>query len=70
VTVWHARSARLHRLRLGRCAWAKRSGRPTIDVTSAFRAGPVGLPALLMDDLHPNAAGSRVWAAAVADAMS
>jgi lysophospholipase L1-like esterase len=51
-------------------AWATRTGQPTIDVTAAFRASSTDLPALLMDDLHPNAAGSRVWAGAVADALS
>lgn len=48
-------------------AWAKATGTPTIDVTSAFRARG---PALLMrDHAHPNPAGSALWATVVERAL-
>lgn len=41
--------------------WAPRAGYPVVDVYSAFRdAG--ALDTLLVDDVHPNPAGSRIWA--------
>lgn len=41
--------------------YALRFGRPVIDVHTAFqKAG--NLPSLLQDDVHPNPAGSRLWA--------
>lgn len=41
--------------------WGPRQGFPVIDVVAAFaEAGP--LPALLRDNVHPNDAGSRIWA--------
>jgi hypothetical protein len=41
--------------------YALRFGRPVLDVHGAFeKAG--NLPGLLQDDVHPNPAGSRIWA--------
>ena len=41
--------------------WADRTGHPVVDVDAAFRtAGPI--EGLLADDVHPNAAGQRIWA--------
>lgn len=48
--------------------WAKEAGRPVIDVNKAFMdTGNVG--ALLADDVHPNPAGSRLWADTVIKAI-
>jgi len=49
--------------------WADDSHQPTIDVTSAFRNSR-DLPALMQNDAHPNAAGSQLWEATVAAALS
>lgn len=49
-------------------AWAPGAGYPAIDVNAAFRAHG-GLPELLTDDVHPNSAGQRLWAATVSAAL-
>lgn len=48
--------------------WAPRAGYAAIDVNAAFRAGG-DLGALLADDVHPNPAGQRLWAATVSAAL-
>ncbi len=51
--------------------WAGTNGLPTLDVRSAFDTKP-DLTALLLDDgtgVHPNDAGSRVWADAIITAL-
>lgn len=45
-------------------AWAPRAGYPTINVNKAFIDNG-GAAALLQDEVHPNGAGSKVWADAV-----
>ncbi|HLS45512.1 MAG TPA: SGNH/GDSL hydrolase family protein [Ornithinicoccus sp.] len=48
--------------------WAEGEGLDTIDVAQAFRdSGDVA--ALLQDDVHPNDAGSRLWAETVDQAL-
>jgi hypothetical protein len=41
--------------------WASSAGYPFVDVTESFAAKP-DLAALMIDPVHPNAAGSRIWA--------
>lgn len=49
-------------------SWAQEQGLPTIDVASRFLAE--GQPeALLTDAVHPNDAGSALWAEVVADTL-
>lgn len=54
--------------------WIKRiadnRGVPTIDVAAAFADDGRPVEELLYDELHPNGDGSRIWADAVADALS
>lgn len=48
--------------------WSAQRGAPAIDVTSAFRSAG-DLAALLVDELHPNPAGSQLWADTVHAAL-
>lgn len=48
--------------------WAARTGYPTVDVNAAFVA-PGPIDALLVDDVHPNPAGSRIWADTIKAAL-
>lgn len=50
-------------------AVAAAAGVPTVDVAAAFEDDGRDLSSLLVDDLHPNGEGSRVWADAVAEAL-
>lgn len=49
-------------------SWAKTHGAAVVDVPAAFAANG-GAPVLLADEVHPNPAGSRVWADAVVKAL-
>ena len=46
-------------------AWTLRNGVPAIDVESAFK----NPRELMVDNAHPNAEGSRIWADVVSDAL-
>jgi lysophospholipase L1-like esterase len=48
--------------------WAQDAGVGVIDVAAAF-AGSDADEDLLLDELHPNAAGQELWAQVVTDAL-
>lgn len=50
--------------------WAGRAGYPVIDVNTAFKESGESLGMLLIDDVHPNPAGQRIWADTVIAALS
>lgn len=49
--------------------WAAITGLPTIDVLSAFYAAG-DLAPLMIDDVHPNQQGSRIWADTIYGALN
>ncbi|WGW12194.1 SGNH/GDSL hydrolase family protein [Saxibacter everestensis] len=46
-------------------AWSQAHGAAVVNVNKAFRKAPGTVRSLLMDDVHPNARGNRVFADAV-----